>query len=63
MNSCIIWASDTQNTIHNGENCGYRYIIDIIEPTCTEEGYAEYMCSCGSTYKDDFFLLKLNRNV
>ena len=54
----IIWASDTQSTIHNGENCGYRYIINVIEPTCTEAGYTEYMCSCGDIYKDDFIKAK-----
>ena len=36
--------------------CGHKhnYNEKIIEPTCTEEGYTEYTCECGDTYKDNY---------
>ena len=27
---------------------------DTVEPTCTEEGYTNYYCTCGETKKDDY---------
>ncbi len=32
----------------------HTYSQEIIEPTCTEEGYTVYKCECGDSFKDDF---------
>ena len=33
----------------------HNYIEDIIEPTCTEEGYTIFQCDgCGDSYQDNF---------
>ena len=33
----------------------HNYIVTVIEPTETAQGYTEYTCSrCGDTYRDDF---------
>lgn len=32
----------------------HSYTETVTPPTCTEEGYTTYTCSCGDTYKDDF---------
>ena len=55
----------TDKTEHNYQNgtcvdCGkvephtHQYTSSIIAPTCTEEGYTLYICSCGDTYKDHY---------
>ena len=34
---------------------GHNYASQVVEPTCTEDGYTLYTCSnCGDEYKDDF---------
>ena len=30
------------------------YNINIINPTCTKEGYTQYTCKCNDTYKDNY---------
>ena len=30
------------------------YTTSVVEPTCTEKGYTEYICECGESYKDDY---------
>ena len=30
------------------------YEVNKTEPTCTEDGYTEYTCECGDTYKDNY---------
>ena len=32
----------------------HYYKENVIEPTCTKEGYTEYICSCNATYQDNF---------
>ncbi len=32
---------------------GHRYEAVVTAPTCTEDGYTTYICSCGDTYTDD----------
>ncbi len=32
----------------------HRYMKRVIRPTCTEEGYTEYTCKCGDSYKDSY---------
>lgn len=32
----------------------HNYTQKVIEPTCTEKGYTEYLCECGETYNDNF---------
>ena len=37
------------------ENCTHIYETEIIEPTCTEQGYTLYTCKlCSDTKKDNF---------
>ena len=31
-----------------------KYIEEIIKPTCTEQGYTLFTCSCGNSYQDMF---------
>ena len=31
----------------------HDYLPEVTEPTCTEEGYTTYTCSCGHSYIDD----------
>lgn len=30
----------------------HSYTVEVIAPTCTEEGYTLYVCACGNRYKD-----------
>ena len=32
----------------------HNYTETVTDPTCTEEGYTTYTCSCGDTYTDHF---------
>ena len=35
--------------------CSHKYEKQIVNPTCTEQGYTEYKCSiCGDVYNDDY---------
>ena len=35
--------------------CSHKYEKQIVNPTCTEQGYTEYKCSiCGEVYNDDY---------
>ncbi len=39
------------------EQVGYHvhdYVVTKVEPTCTEKGYTEYICSCGDIFKDSY---------
>ena len=32
----------------------HEYTMNIVEPTCEEEGYTEYICECNYSYKDNY---------
>ena len=32
----------------------HSYTTQVVEPTCTEQGYTTYVCECGDTYKDNY---------
>lgn len=32
----------------------HSYTPEVINPTCTEQGYTRYTCDCGDTYVDDY---------
>ncbi len=32
----------------------HDYVSEVIAPTCTEQGYTEYTCVCGKSYKTDY---------
>ena len=32
----------------------HEYTETVVAPTCTERGYTEHVCSCGSSYKTDY---------
>ena len=31
----------------------HNYIPDVIDPTCTKDGYTDYACECGDSYTDN----------
>lgn len=39
----------TEPTAHT-----HSYTATVVEPTCSEEGYTLYTCSCGDSYKSDY---------
>ena len=55
-------------TVYTCDDCGYSFKEDIVEPTghtftastlpptCTADGYTEYVCKCGFSYKADTVL-------
>ena len=32
----------------------HTYTSNVVAPTCTEQGYTEYTCACGDSYKADY---------
>ena len=42
-----VYAKFTENHTHS-------YVTEITEPTCIEQGYTTYTCSCGDTYVDSY---------
>ena len=32
----------------------HHYATEVIDPTCTEDGYTEFTCRCGDSYKDEY---------
>lgn len=38
----------SETTIHE-----HNYTSEKVEPTCTENGYTQYTCECGDSYRDD----------
>ena len=45
----VLKAKWEQNTFHT-----HTYIEEIVEPTCTEEGYTMYTCLCGDIYTSNY---------
>ncbi len=45
----LIFGLTGCNDIH-----AHNYVEEIISPTCTEQGYTTYTCSCGEGYTDDY---------
>lgn len=48
-------TNPTTSTIESTETTPthiHSYSSNIVNPTCTNEGYTEYHCFCGDTYKD-----------
>ena len=59
----------TENGLTDGKQCsvcgeilleqteilanGHTYIVETVEPTCTEGGYTTYTCDCGESYVDN----------
>jgi len=35
------------------EATGHNYVVTVISPTCTEEGYDLYSCTCGDEYREN----------
>lgn len=35
------------------EATGHNYEAVVVNPTCTEQGYTEYVCKCGDTYTEN----------
>ncbi|MCM1222230.1 MAG: hypothetical protein NC548_47955, partial [Lachnospiraceae bacterium] len=47
VSSVLNISTKTQEHIHN-------YVSVVTAPTCTEEGYTTYTCSCGESYVDNY---------
>lgn len=45
--------SDAESAVSTDEHT-HVYEEKIIEPTCTEQGYTSYVCSCGDSYNDKY---------
>ena len=41
----------------------HNYTEKVVAPTCTENGYTEYTCKCGDTYKDNEGVAKHTEEV
>ena len=39
--------------LFGNESHTHNYASRIVSPTCTEEGYTIYECSCGESYRED----------
>ena len=52
-----------ENTIDEDTEHVHNYNKQVINPTCTEDGYTIYTCSCGDTYKDNFITATGHRNT
>ncbi len=48
----------TQTTQHT-----HSYSKSVTNPTCTEQGYTTYACSCGDSYKSDYIAAKGHTEV
>ena len=47
-------CDDLIGSIVGGTDHKHEYTADVTPPTCTEQGYTTYTCSCGDTYKDNY---------
>ena len=46
-----------ENVTFNAIGCRHHYLVDIIDPTSTEEGYTIYTCTvCGDTYNGAYIV-------
>ena len=45
------------------EGHSHSYSSTVVAPTCTEQGYTEYTCSCGASYRDNYTSAKGHRWV
>ena len=48
-NNLVLVAKWEQNLTH-----AHIYNKEVVEPTCTKEGYTIYTCECGDSYKDNY---------
>jgi len=53
-------STEGSDTVYTCTRCGdsysghtHSYTETVVEPTCTEQGYTLYECSCGHSYEDD----------
>lgn len=51
--SCDCGQKGTK-TFLSGSPLKHTYSKTVKSPTCSEEGYTEYKCTCGESYKDNF---------
>jgi len=48
-----MWTNDSSNELYI-LNREHTYTPTVTAPTCTEQGYTTYTCSCGDSYADDY---------
>ncbi|MBQ9531438.1 MAG: leucine-rich repeat domain-containing protein [Eubacterium sp.] len=44
----------TDGVINDKTPHAHDYSVQVVAPTCSEQGYTIYTCSCGDTYNDDY---------
>ncbi len=53
--NCDNGCGVTDTIVDTGSAIGHNYIAAVTDPTCTEQGYTEYVCEgCADTYKSDY---------
>ena len=48
------WRDDFTLDYGGSLSWNHSYSSSLVEPSCTEEGYTLYSCTCGDSEKDDF---------
>ena len=50
----VVNTSVTERTTTTTQQHVHQYFTKKISPTCESQGYTQYICSCGNTYKDNY---------
>ena len=56
-------SNKEETTQNNGSKHKHTYSTAVTQPTCTEQGFTTYTCSCGDSYKNDFTAAKGHTEV
>ena len=59
----LIYKTFTYYFTENQPDHSHSYSSTVVAPTCTEQGYTEYTCSCGASYRDNYTSAKGHRWV
>ena len=51
---CSVCDEEISHETETLEATGHSYTTAVTAPTCTEQGYTTYTCSCGDNYVDDY---------
>lgn len=56
-------SNKEETTQNNSSKHKHTYSKSVTKPTCTDQGYTTYTCSCGDNYKNDFTAAKGHTEV
>ena len=51
---CSVCGEEISRETETLDATGHSYTTAVTAPTCTEQGYTTYACSCGDNYDDDY---------